>query len=101
MNQSTYHRVLTIAGSESDDAFFIWPEERIVTLPGVRIPTRNNHGTGSTLSSAIASNLARGEDVETAARLAEEYISASIRAGADYVIGRGHRPVHHFHRFFA
>jgi hydroxymethylpyrimidine/phosphomethylpyrimidine kinase len=90
-----------LESGDSDDALFIGAEERIVTLPGVRIPTRNNHGTGCTLSSAIASNLARGEDVETAVRHAKEYISAAIRAGADYVIGQGHGPVHHFHRFFA
>jgi len=90
-----------LESGDSDDALFIGSEERIVTLPGVRIPTRNNHGTGCTLSSAIASNLARGEDVESAVRHAKEYISQAIRAGADYVIGQGHGPVHHFHRFFA
>jgi hydroxymethylpyrimidine kinase/phosphomethylpyrimidine kinase len=38
--------------------------------------------------------------VESAVRLAKEYISGAIRAGAAYVIGRGHGPVHHFYRFF-
>ena len=89
-----------LESGDSDDVLYIGSEKRIVTLPGVRIPTRNNHGTGCTLSSAIASNLARGEDVETAVRHAKEYISGAIRAGAAYVIGRGHGPVHHFYRFF-
>ena len=89
-----------LESGDSDDTLYLGPEHRVVTLPGVRIPTRNNHGTGCTLSSAIASNLARGEDVETAVRHAKEYISGAIRAGAAYVIGRGHGPVHHFHRFF-
>lgn len=89
-----------LESGDSDDTLYLGPEGRVVTLPGVRIPTRNNHGTGCTLSSAIASNLARGEDVETAVRHAKEYISGAIRAGAAYVIGRGHGPVHHFHRFF-
>lgn len=89
-----------LESGDSDDILYLGPEGRIVTLPGVRIPTRNNHGTGCTLSSAIASNLARGEDVETAVRHAKEYISGAIRAGAAYVIGRGHGPVHHFYRFF-
>ncbi len=89
-----------LESGDSDDSLYLGPEGRVVTLPGVRIPTRNNHGTGCTLSSAIASNLARGEDVESAVRLAKEYISGAIRAGAAYVIGRGHGPVHHFYRFF-
>ena len=89
-----------LESGDSDDALFLGSEGRVVTLPGVRIPTRNNHGTGCTLSSAIASNLARGEDMETAVCNAKEYISQAIRAGAAYVIGQGHGPVHHFHRFF-
>jgi hydroxymethylpyrimidine/phosphomethylpyrimidine kinase len=89
-----------LESGDSDDTLYLGPEGRIVTLPGVRIPTRNNHGTGCTLSSAIASNLARGEDVESAVRHAKEYISGAIRAGAAYAIGQGHGPVHHFYRFF-
>ena len=89
-----------LESGDSDDTLFLGPEKRIVTLRGERIPTRNNHGTGCTLSSAIAAHLARGEDVETAVRRAKEYISGAIRAGADYVIGHGHGPVHHFFRFF-
>ena len=89
-----------LESGDSDDTLLIGPENRIVTLRGERIPTRNNHGTGCTLSSAIASNLAKGHDVETAVRNAKEYISGAIRAGAEYVIGRGHGPVHHFYKFF-
>ena len=89
-----------LESGDSDDTLFLGRENRIVTFRGERIPTRNNHGTGCTLSSAIASNLARGEDVESAVRLAKEYISGAIRAGAGYVIGHGHGPVHHFFRFF-
>lgn len=89
-----------LESGDSDDTLYLGPEGRVVTLPGVRIQTRNNHGTGCTLSSAIASNLARGEDVETAVRHAKEYISGAIRAGSTYDIGQGHGPVHHFYRFF-
>ncbi len=89
-----------LESGDSDDCLWLGPEGLVVTLPGVRIPTRNNHGTGCTLSSAIASNLAKGEDVETAVRHAKEYISGAIRAGAAYAIGRGHGPVHHFYRIF-
>jgi hydroxymethylpyrimidine/phosphomethylpyrimidine kinase len=72
----------------------------MVILPGERIATRNNHGTGCTLSSAIASFIARGETIENAVRHAKDYITGAIRAGADYSIGHGHGPVHHFYRFF-
>ena len=69
-------------------------------LSGKRIPTRNNHGTGCTLSSAIASGLAKGQTVETAVRQAKDYITQAIEGGAEYTLGQGHGPVHHFFRFF-
>jgi hydroxymethylpyrimidine/phosphomethylpyrimidine kinase len=71
-----------------------------VHLQGERVPTRNNHGTGCTLSSAIAAFLARGEALEPAVRRAKDYITAAIRAGADYRLGHGHGPVHHFHKWW-
>ena len=89
-----------LEGGDSNDCLYLGTEHRMVILPGERIPTRNNHGTGCTLSAAIASFIARGESVENAVRLAKDYISGAIRAGADYVIGHGHGPVHHFFRFF-
>lgn len=85
---------------DSNDCLWLTKEERMVVLPGKRIPTRNNHGTGCTLSSAIAAYLARGNSMEEAVRLAKEYITGAIRAGADYIIGHGHGPVHHFYRFY-
>jgi hydroxymethylpyrimidine/phosphomethylpyrimidine kinase len=84
----------------SDDCLYLGPEQRMVILPGERIATRNNHGTGCTLSSAIASFIARGETIENAVHHAKEYITGAIRAGAAYTIGHGHGPVHHFYRFF-
>ena len=89
-----------LESGDSDDCLYLGDEGRTVILRGPRIVTRNNHGTGCTLSSAIAAGLAKGQDVETAVRQAKEYISGAIRAGADYVLGRGHGPVHHFFRFF-
>lgn len=65
-----------------------------------RIQTRNTHGTGCTLSSAIAAHLAKGEDMAEAVGHAKEYIRRAIRAGADYRIGHGHGPVHHFWPFW-
>lgn len=89
-----------LESGDSDDSLFLGSKCRIVTLAGARIRTRNTHGTGCTLSSAIAANLALGEDVEGAVRKAKEYISGAIAAGEDYRIGQGHGPVHHFFRFF-
>jgi hydroxymethylpyrimidine/phosphomethylpyrimidine kinase len=62
-----------------------------------RIDTPNTHGTGCTLSSAIASFLARGEGLEKAVEHAREYMQAAIAAGSLYQLGHGHGPVHHFH----
>ena len=85
---------------DSDDLLYLGREKRKVFLPADRIDTTNTHGTGCTLSSAIAANMARGKGVEEAVRLAKEYITGAIAAGADYELGRGHGPVHHFYRFF-
>lgn len=85
---------------DSDDCLYLGGERRAVILPGERIATRNNHGTGCTLSSAIAASLAKGATMEQAVRQAKTYITNAIRAGAEYTIGHGHGPVHHFYRFF-
>ena len=62
-------------------------------LHGARIDTPNTHGTGCTLSSAIAANLARGFPLETAARRAKEYVSGALAAGLD--LGKGAGPMDH------
>ena len=63
----------------------------------VKVATRNTHGTGCTLSSALASFLARGYSIAEAVERAIAYVAAAIDAGADYRLGSGHGPVHHFH----
>jgi hydroxymethylpyrimidine/phosphomethylpyrimidine kinase len=87
-------------GGDSTDVLYLADTDRLVDLGGSRIATPNNHGTGCTLSSAIAAYLARGESVETAVVRAKRYISAAIQAGARYRLGHGHGPVHHFYRFW-
>jgi hydroxymethylpyrimidine/phosphomethylpyrimidine kinase len=68
-----------------------------VRLAAKRIATQNTHGTGCTLSSAIAAGLAKGLDLKTAVQAAKAYITAAI-AGADRLhVGHGHGPLHHFH----
>jgi hydroxymethylpyrimidine/phosphomethylpyrimidine kinase len=65
-------------------------------LRGRRIVTRNTHGTGCTLSSAIAANLAKGLDDEEALRAARHYLEGAIQAAPS--IGAGHGPLHHMWR---
>lgn len=89
-----------LEGEDSDDYLYLGDSQRMVRLPGLRVLTKNNHGTGCTLSSAIAAFLARGETVENAVRQAKEYITGAICAGASYRIGHGHGPVHHFWRWW-
>jgi len=89
-----------LESGDCDDCLYLAAEKRMITLPGKRVATGNNHGTGCTLSSAIAANLAKGVEVEEAVRRAKEYIAAAIEAGAAYKIGNGHGPVHHFHAFW-
>ncbi len=85
-----------LSGETSDDLLYLSEDRRFVTFPAGRIQSRNTHGTGCTLSSAIAAHLARGAGLEEAVRRAKEYIDQAIRAGADYALGGGHGPVHHF-----
>ncbi len=65
-----------------------------------RINTPNTHGTGCTLSSAIASYLALGYSLKEAIRQAEEFLHGAIVAGSDFQTGHGHGPVHHFYRWW-
>jgi hydroxymethylpyrimidine/phosphomethylpyrimidine kinase len=71
-----------------------------VSLAADRIETNNNHGTGCTLSSAIASYMARGKDIEAAVQKAKTFMNQAIAAGAAYKLGHGHGPVHHFFQWW-
>lgn len=88
-----------LMGQESDDCLYLGDTGEMIFLPAKRIETHNNHGTGCTLSSAIAAGIAKGEDVVKAVRGAKEYITGAIAAGASYSIGQGNGPVHHFYQF--
>ena len=70
-------------------------EEDVITLRADAVDTPNTHGTGCTFSSAIASYLALGFDVEEAVTRAKIYISHAINYGARVRIGHGHGPVNH------
>jgi hydroxymethylpyrimidine/phosphomethylpyrimidine kinase len=68
-----------------------------VALPARRIASRNSHGTGCALSSAIAAGLAKGMGVEAAVRAAKQYVHAAIAAADALHVGAGAGPIHHFH----
>lgn len=73
--------------------------DQVLALASERVDTRNTHGTGCTLSSALAAFLARGLALDEAVRAAKDYISSAIVAGATYETGHGHGPVCHFYRY--
>jgi hydroxymethylpyrimidine/phosphomethylpyrimidine kinase len=86
------------AGDESVDLLI--GEGKTIRLAAARIATANTHGTGCTLSSAIAAGLAKGCDLVTAAQDAKTYVTAAI-AGADKLhVGRGHGPLNHFQKYW-
>jgi len=74
------------------------PDPQTLTAP--RIATRNTHGTGCTLSAAIAAGLAQGMTVPQAVTRAHSYLQGAIAAADGLAVGSGHGPVHHFHAFW-
>ncbi len=83
-------------GAEVSDILYNAENDSITMLRHPRIDTPNTHGTGCTLSSAIASYLAQGLELEDAVRAGTDYIYNAIASGAAYSIGHGHGPVNHF-----
>jgi len=89
-----------LGGKDSPDVLYIRAERSIRVLTAPRVETTNTHGTGCTLSSAIAAYLARGYGLRQAVERAKAYMTAALRAGAAYRLGQGHGPVHHFHQYW-
>jgi hydroxymethylpyrimidine/phosphomethylpyrimidine kinase len=85
-------------GAESVD--LLVEPNAVTRLTANRISTKNTHGTGCTLSSAIAAGLAKGMPLIESARAAKTYITAAIEAADTLTIGHGHGPVHHFHAWW-
>ncbi len=74
--------------------------ETVVVMKSKKSETKNTHGTGCTLSSAIASFLAFDLPLNEAVKKAKRYIDEAIISGAEYAIGKGHGPVHHFYQYW-
>ena len=71
--------------------------DRMIELRAARIETKNTHGTGCTLSAALAALLPQTPGVPEAARRAKDYLTKAIAASDRLAVGKGHGPVHHFH----
>lgn len=89
-----------LSGSKSGDLLYLAETDQYFRFEALRIETRNTHGTGCTLSSAIAAYLAKGYTLNDAVSRAKTFITEAITAGVDYSLGQGHGPVHHFYKFW-
>ncbi|MBO5590184.1 MAG: bifunctional hydroxymethylpyrimidine kinase/phosphomethylpyrimidine kinase [Acidaminococcaceae bacterium] len=81
-----------LEGRKADD--FLSDGKESIWLSGERIKTEHTHGTGCTLSSALASNLAKGMSLLDAVQSGKKYVTTAIAHGI--ALGKGHGPTHHF-----
>lgn len=79
------------------DMLYIKETEKLVSINNKSVNTNHTHGTGCSLSSTIATNLALGFDLETSVVKACTYLNEAIRAGKDKILGKGNGPIHHFY----
>jgi len=93
--------VLLKGGHLSGDATdLLFDGDRMIELTAPRVETRNTHGTGCTLSAAIAALLANDIEPVAAVRQAKEYLTEALRQADRLRVGSGHGPVHHFHAWW-
>ena len=84
-------------GEQSSDVLYLHDQDDWHWFHSPRIQTQNTHGTGCSLSSAIASYLAQDYSLINAIMTAKEYLTRALESGAQYTIGAGHGPVDHFY----
>lgn len=95
--------LLLKGGDKSDtpgrktDLLMLEGSTRLLPLHADEVRTVNTHGTGCSLSAAIAARLALGDDVRTAVSRAKVYVTRAIEAGAGVTVGHGHGPMNHFY----
>ena len=87
-------------GDSPESTDYLCTQAGSIALTAKRVATRNTHGTGCSLSSAVAAGLAKGEDRESAVSNAKAWLTAAIAAADRFSVGHGHGPVHHFHKFY-
>lgn len=98
------HRWVLLKGGHlpgNDTIDILHDGDKMIELPGHRIQTRNTHGTGCTLSAALAALLPQTDSVIDATRAAKDYLVAAIASSDLLKVGHGHGPVHHFHKLWA
>ena len=88
-----------VVGLESND-LLADQHHRHIWLKSTRIQSKNTHGTGCTLSAAIAAFLARGYSIEEAVTQAKQYLLAAIEGAIHHSIGKGQGAVHHFYAWW-
>lgn len=84
-----------LEGAESPD--LIHDGDGAFWIEGRRHQTANTHGTGCTLSSALAAELAKGADTRSALAAAKSYVAGAVASSGTLTVGHGHGPTHHFH----
>ena len=98
-------RWVLIKGGHGDSAeatdLLLGGDGKVMRLGARRIDTKNTHGTGCTLSSAIAAGLAKGEDMIGAVRAAKDYVTGAIAAADRLQVGHGHGPLNHFYKYWS
>ena len=98
------HRWVLVKGGHlpgNDTIDILHDGDQMIELPGHRIPTRNTHGTGCTLSSAITALLPQTQTVPEATQKAKDYLVQAILHAEALQVGQGHGPVHHFHQLWS
>jgi hydroxymethylpyrimidine/phosphomethylpyrimidine kinase len=88
-----------LPGGDATDLLF--NGDRMIELSQPRVATKNTHGTGCTLSAALAALLPQSSDVPTAAKHAKDYLTQALLRADELQVGQGHGPVHHFHALWS
>ncbi len=83
--------------SNDDAVDLLFDGESLIELRASRVPTTNTHGTGCSLSAAIAALLPQSPDVPDAIRTAKDWLWHAINGAHHLSVGSGHGPIHHFH----
>lgn len=93
-NATVYLKGGHLEGDLARDVIFDGKD--FVVLDAERVQTKNTHGTGCSLSSAIAAYLAKTDSLSESCRLAKQYITRAIASADELEVGAGHGPIHHF-----
>ena len=88
-----------LPGDECTD--LLYNGDQMIEMPAPRIHTKNTHGTGCTLSAALAALLPQHKNAVDAAKAAKSYLYQAIARSGDLSVGSGHGPVNHFHQWWS